>query len=93
MQGARWKCTQCHELHMCDACARKRSHPGDHLLALYQEPGGVSVTITYSCDGCGSKIQDAVRYRCHECTNFDLCGHCMSKGCYGTYCGVSSAHQ
>ena len=42
-------------------------------------PSIVSKGVQYHCDYCRKDMTGAVRIKCAECANFDLCVECFSQ--------------
>jgi len=58
---------------------KKDLHPASHPLLKLKEPARRDIHHGVSCDECGMKPIEGVRYKCLRCPNFDLCSKCEEK--------------
>jgi hypothetical protein len=79
ISGDRYKCTICPDFDLCSACEKKDVHPASHPLLKLKEPARKDIHYGVTCDGCGMKPIEGVRYKCTVCPNFDLCSKCEEK--------------
>jgi hypothetical protein len=79
ISGDRYKCTVCPDYDLCSTCEKKNLHPGSHPLLKLKKPVRRDVHYGVSCDGCGMKPIEGIRYKCLTCPNFDLCSSCEEK--------------
>jgi next-to-BRCA1 protein 1 len=77
--GDRYKCTVCPDFDLCSSCEKKEIHPASHALLKLKEPARRDIHYGVTCDGCGVKPIEGVRYKCLDCPNFDLCSACEEK--------------
>jgi len=79
ISGDRYKCTVCPDYDLCATCEKKEIHPASHPLLKLKEPARRDIHHGVTCDGCGVKPIEGVRYKCLVCPNFDLCAKCEEK--------------
>jgi len=79
ISGDRYKCTVCPDYDLCSPCEKKNLHPASHPLLKLKEPGRRDIHHGVTCDGCGMKPIEGVRFKCLVCPNFDLCSSCEEK--------------
>jgi hypothetical protein len=79
ISGDRYKCTICPDFDLCSLCEKKEIHPASHPLLKLKEPARRDIHHGVTCDGCGVKPIEGVRYKCLVCPNFDLCAKCEEK--------------
>ncbi|CAG8585045.1 5344_t:CDS:10 [Paraglomus occultum] len=81
--GTRHKCINCPDFDLCSNCIALAStqHP-NHTFMQIQRPGEPEIKILDSahhpgikCDHCNKQIT-GLRYKCGNCSDFDLCGNC-----------------
>jgi len=81
--GTRHKCINCPDFDLCSNCVAlaPTQHP-THTFMQIQRPGEPEIKILDSahhlgikCDHCNKQIT-GLRYKCGNCSDFDLCGNC-----------------
>ncbi|CAG8525508.1 3650_t:CDS:10 [Paraglomus brasilianum] len=81
--GTRHKCINCPDFDLCSNCVAlaPTQHP-NHTFMQIQRPGEPEIKILDSaqhpgikCDHCNKQIT-GLRYKCGNCSDFDLCGNC-----------------
>lgn len=83
LQGRRFKCKVCRDYDLCQTCMEKDCHPGHEFEEVpeCQAPGNVFPMWqpTVYCDGCDAHpLEEANRYKCTICKDYDLCKSCFS---------------
>ncbi|KAF9957714.1 hypothetical protein BGZ65_001905, partial [Modicella reniformis] len=80
--GTRYKCFQCPDYDLCENCLPKaQTHHKNHVFAHVTFPGQINIQMDKTshpkviCDSCGKHIK-GIRYKCSNCTDYDLCGNC-----------------
>ena len=48
--------------------------------SVYSKPKGGQSGLEYHCNYCGRELSNAVRLKCAQCPDFDLCVDCFSVG-------------
>jgi len=83
LQGRRFKCKVCPDYDLCQTCVEKDCHPGHEFEEVPEcrAPGNVCPMWqpTVYCDGCDAHpLEEANRYKCTICEDYDLCKNCFS---------------
>ncbi|KAF5312506.1 hypothetical protein D9619_002578 [Psilocybe cf. subviscida] len=85
--GDRYKCTQCPNIDACASCFHLHPHT---FLRMSATATHIYISLTSAppppvhaavCDGCRQTIV-GIRYKCVQCTDFDLCEGCEGRGVY-----------
>ncbi|PRP79509.1 hypothetical protein PROFUN_12877 [Planoprotostelium fungivorum] len=87
--GAKRRCENCLDYTLCSTCMERQEQCKIHPAHIFNESSAQSVqykhvipladpTFHHSayCDHCGTTIL-GIRYKCKECSNYDLCMTCI----------------
>jgi len=84
IRGIRYKCTQCNDYDLCQACEAKKEivHPGHAFQTITRGRCGFKgftnqsdVVHFANCDSCHTRIK-GIRHKCEQCPDYDLCEKC-----------------
>lgn len=99
--GDRYVCRQCSKHDLCQMCKESSIHGDEHEFELIEKEApsdGVSnlnfdkikEVLSFKnvknvvCDGCSGPVFGN-RYKCDECSNYDLCKSCMTRNVHNNH--------
>jgi hypothetical protein len=80
--GAKYKCSTCVDHHLCEHCEKKGVQKPHIFIKLDSDKEAASKYVI--CDGCNKTITGK-RFKCSQCSDYDLCEDCDKKNVHSEH--------